>query len=652
MKKTALLLIGLLLLLAACQQDDTPVPTVAAPVSVDEESDVAEEAGVEETAVSPTAVPAEDATATPEPAPPTATPIPPKELTICTSQLPENLYLYGDSSEIAQTIRQALYQPLVTTLGYAYQPHGLVTLPTIENGDIIVETVQANEGDRVLNSAGNPVILRPGVQVETAVGELITYDGETPVEMTQIRVNFELAPFVWSDGTPLTAADSLFSFNIAADLSTPVDKSVIERTAVYEPTGDRTLMWQGIAGYVDRTPFLNVWTPLPSHQLTRFTAAELVEAEEANQQLLGYGAYFVESWQENELVLVRNPNYAAEGTSSVGLLRFVVEADGLDGVQNGRCHIALSDTLSLEQTPDILAAEGVTAVFRDSLVFEHIDFGINSEENYAAQRPDWFEETQVRQAFTHCINRQAMIDTLQFGQGELMNAYVSSSHPLYPADAVSYPYDPVLGNQLLDELGFVDADEDGIRDLVEVGERTVTEPISITITTEDFTPLRQQINEMVQSDLAECGVRVLPQTVPVEDWYADGPFSPLFGRRFDLGTFAWRARIEPPCNLYLTRNITGPEEQGFGGWGNVNASGWTNEAFDAACEVGLEEVWNTAVYQTSHQDALRIFTQELPMIPLFSRFNVAVLDPNVINFEIDATQPLPLWNAAVIDLDE
>lgn len=643
---------ALLLLFTACQQGEAPLPTVANQAIIEANSENDLQTAVPNDQELDTPAPE---TETPLPPTPSATPPPPKELAVCVSELPENLYLYGDRTDTAVIIRQAVYEPMVTTLGYAYQAQGLISLPSVENGAIVVTPVPVSEGTRVLNSAGNPVTLRPGVQVETASGELVTYDGETPVEMTQIRVDFELAPRVWSDGTPLTAADSVFSFNIAGDRITPFEKTVINRTALYEAVGERTLRWVGLPGYVDRTPFLNVWTPLPSHQLTRFTAAQLLEADESSQTPLGYGAYFVEKIEENELVLRRNPHYSGDGASSVGLLRFLVEADGLAGVQNGTCQIALADTTPLEQTPDILAAHdagAVTAVIRNSLVFEHIEFGINPQENYAAQRPDWFEDPTLRKAFMHCIDRQAMIDAFQFGQGELLNAFVSNEHPLFPLDATFYPYDPVTANAMLDGLGFVDSDEDGVRDMVENGDRVITTPISITIATDDFTPLRQQINEMVVSDLAECGIRVRPVQIPASDWYADGPFSPLFGRRFDLGTFAWLSRIEPPCNLYLTRNITGPEEEGFGGWGNVNASGWSNEAFDAACETGLAEIWNTAVYQDSHREALQIFTEELPMMPLFSRFDIVLLHPDVRNFEIDATQPLGFWNAAEVDLVE
>ena len=653
-KRTCILALLIGFLFVACQEDSSndnaQLPTVASQSERDTEA-------VSETAVSETTASIE--TATPEPTqtpePPTATPLPLKTITICTAQLPENLYLYGDKSDTAVTIRQTILEPLYSTLGYGYQPSGLAQLPNLETGDARMSPVMVRTGDRVVDASGAPVTLQAGVQIETALGELLTYDGETPLEMTQMRVEFTFEPFIWSDGTPLTAVDSVFSFNVAADSVTPADKSIIERTAVYEAQDEQTAVWTGLPGYIDRTYFLNVWTPLPSHQLTRFTASQLLEAPETNQTPLGYGPFVVEAWQSGQLTLVRNPHYYQPGLPKIGQLIFVEEVDGLAGIQNGRCQIALPNTNKLEQTPAILDAQAagtLTPIFRQSLIFEHIDFGINPVSNYQSNHPDWFEDGRIRRAILHCIDRQRLIDELQFGQGVLHDAYVAANHPTFPIDSTSYAYDPDLGNQLLDETGFTDQDGDGIREKVEFGDQIIRTPISVTLGTDDVTPLRRQINEQVQVDLQRCGIGVSLYERPVQDWYADGPFSPLFGRRFDLGTFAWLSRIEPPCNLYLTKNITGPEEEGYGGWSNVNATGWSNELFDTACETAQTAFLDTAVYQTSHQEAIRIFTQELPMMPLFSRFDTILHEPTVTGLNVDVTQRFSLWNVAVLDWDD
>lgn len=605
-----------------------------------------------------------DATAapvdTPTPTPPTATPRPPKQMTICLNAEPESLYLYGDTSLAATAVRHGIYENLYTSLDYAYQPQGLEKLPSLADGDAVINVVPVQEGDRIVNASGDPVRLAPGVQLVTADGNFLTYSDTITqtVQMEQMVVEFTLKPLVWSDGTPVTAVDSVFSYNVAADPATAADKRTIDRTAGYEAVDELTVRWTGLPGFLDETYFLNIWPPLPAHQLSGFTAFDLSTAPEVTEAPLSHGPYVVQSWTQGEqLVLTRNPNYyrADEGLPHVDEVTILFGVTGIDAVRNGRCHVAAQEAVTLLDAPDILAAADAGALipyFENSLIFEHIDFGINPVEDYAEERPDWFEDVRVRQALTMCTDRQRMIDELMFGQTEILHAYIPDEHPLYPDDAFIQDYDPAAGNGLLDAVGFVDTDGDGVREFVEeeLGQIVNTTPFSVTLGTDEDSELRQQINAMFKEDVQACGVHVELYQVPVIDWYADGPFSPLFGRRFDLATFAWLTNIRPPCNLYLSRNVTGPEEQGFGGWSNVNATGWSDEAYDAACEAALAALPGTPEYSQFHREAVRIFSEQLPIIPLFPQVKVAVTAPQVQNFRKDATQPSELWNLYELDL--
>lgn len=636
--------------LAACGREDDAAPTVAPTAdgpAVADESVAAE-----------TAVPVETAAATATAVPPTATPRPAKSITVCLATEPENLYLYGDTSAAATDVRHGLYETMITQLGYDYQAQGVEKVPSLADGDAHIDTVTVQTGDQVVNASGDPVRLAPGVQIITADGEFLTYRGDesAAVQMQQMTVDFTLQPLVWSDGSLVTAVDSVFSFNVAAAPETAVDKAKVNRTASYEAVGELGLRWTGLPGFLDETYFLNVWTPLPSGQLGRFTAVDLLTAPEATQNPLSHGPYMVADWQPgNALTLTRNPHYYQAGLPHIGEVTFLFVEDGLAAVQNGRCHIATQETLTLDRIPEILeaaAADTMQAFFQNSLVFEHIDFGVDPVAAYAEERLDWFEDSRVREAMTLCTDRQRMIDDLLYGQGDILHAYVPDAHPLYPADAQTWAYDPAAGNALLDAAGFADQDGNGVRDgdVVEFEAVVATRPFSITLGTDAETPLRHGINQIFQENMRDCGIHVELYQIPALDWYADGPFSPLFGRRFDLGTFAWLTTVRPPCNLYLSRNITGPEEEGFGGWGNVNATGWRNEAYDAACEAALAALPGTPEYAANHQEAIRIFAQELPMIPLFSRVRVAIAAPQVSGLALDATQPSELWNMAQWDV--
>jgi peptide/nickel transport system substrate-binding protein len=53
--------------------------------------------------------------------------------------------------------------------------------------------------------------------------------------MEQMVVNFTMLPTVWSDGTPVKATDSVYSFNVALDPDTPTVKRVAQRTPATKP---------------------------------------------------------------------------------------------------------------------------------------------------------------------------------------------------------------------------------------------------------------------------------------------------------------------------------------------------------------------------------------------------------------------------------
>jgi peptide/nickel transport system substrate-binding protein len=658
---TILLIIGVTV---ACRTDESALPTLVPTTAVTSVDDPTTPAASEPTAVAMAA-----ATATP--LPPTPTPVPPVEITVWElTEAPATAYLYAENSDVLESLHHAIYENLYTSLGYAYQPQGLVKLPSLADGDARIVRVRVNPGEPIVNASGNVVRLARGVQIVDADGEIFVYEPNVenpePVVMAQMEVDFTFQPLVWSDGTPVTAVDSVFSYQIAADPVTPGDRFKLDRTAGYEAAGDLSVRWTGLPGFLDPEYFLNVWTPLPEHQLGGMSAGELLTAAESTRQPLSHGPYVIAEWlDEGFPILERNPYYyrQAEGFPHIDRINLFYGGDSDEipaALSSGERHLLLN--MNPAMLPDALAWEedgAVTTYIATTQIFEHIDFGIDSWENYGDGarngRPDWFEDARVRQAMTQCLNRQGLIDALLSGQSAVMPAYVTATHPLFPADAQTWPYDPTAGNARLDEIGLIDTDGDGIRELVEYDlSNTIvaTTTMSITLGTDSESAFRLQMNELVAADLAACGIQVTTYDIPAIDWYADGPFSPLFGRRFDLASFAWRTNIRPPCSLYNSDSITGPEEQGFGGWLNVNATGWSNEAYDAACTAALEALPGTPEYTEAHQEALRIFSQELPMIPLFPYLKVSVAAPELQNLMPDPTQPSLMWNVFAWELAE
>ncbi len=581
----------------------------------------------------------------------------PKELVVCQAMEPDSLFLYSTRMLDKENIHHAIYENLVTQLDYGYQAQGIEKLPSLEDGDAVLQTVTVQAGDTVLSADNEVVTLAEGVAVMNAAGERVMFDG-TLLEMSQLVVDFTLKPMVWSDGTPVSAADSVFSFEVNRTVEVPfttVDTYRTARTASYEATGDLSLHWTGLPGWLDQTYFLNVWTPLPEHQLGNYDVNLLPELPDSARRPLSSGPFVVTAWQPGEAIqLAPNPYYyrADEGLPHLDSLTFraLPDSDGLLlAVVAGECDIASQSGLNLGQVDFILAAQNglLQADFQPGVVFEHLAFGVDSFGEYGDGngRPDWFQDVQVRQALAMCTDRQSLMEQTMYGQSEVWDSYASPDHPLRPADAAAWPYDVAAANALLDEVGYLDSDGDGIREDPATGM-----PFAIELISSTGGELRQQITGTIVKNWLDCGVQVNEVFLPAGELFADGPEAPLFGRQFDVALFAWVSGTEPPCQNWTSNNIFGLDTIPFDQRGNLNVTGWSNEAFDAACQQAQQAFWGSLDYVVAHREAWRIFAEELPSLPLFPRVKLAVARPEVLNFGLDATQSSELWNLFEIDL--
>ena len=283
-------------------------------------------------------------------------------LVVCMAQEPATLYTYGGSMLAQAAVTHGFYENIINTASYDYQAQGIEKLPSLEDGDAVINEVEVSAGDTVADAAGNVVTLEEGVVVKDMEGSEITYDGSSTLTLPQMSADFTFKPLVWEDGTPVTADDSVYSFELVADPDTPSTKFTVDRTASYEATGDLSVRWTGIPGWLDSIYFLNVWTPLPRHAWGQMTAAELLDSEEANRQPLANGPFRIEEWVAGDhITLVRNDYYyrADEGLPRLDSVTFRFIADTnqlLAQMLSNQCDIATQDGLDASQAPFLLEA--------------------------------------------------------------------------------------------------------------------------------------------------------------------------------------------------------------------------------------------------------------------------------------------------------
>ena len=553
-------------------------------------------------------------------------------------------------------MRQAIYDGPIDLRGYTLQPVLLERLPDFTNGDAVLEPMQVVSNTLISDSAGILTNLTEGVVYLPSgcsqPGCAQIYTGGEAVSMDQLVVRFRLRPGVlWSDGAPLSAGDSVYSYHVARDLYPRVRPSLINITSSYEALDELTVEWRGVPGAIEPDYQSSFFTPFPEHAWSALTPEELLTAEITNRAPLGWGAYTIEEWTEGDHITLRkNLNYFRSNENlprfDKVVYRFVGTGDGaLAALQAGECDY-LDDT-SLSETPKQrlleLQEEGqLKAVGEPGMAWEHADFGLVPLD---PERVSIFTVKELRQAIALCINREALSSSLFFGKPVTLNTYLPATHPLYEQAARAYAYDPQTAAGMLSAAGWEDVDGNPDTPRISQGVAGVPDGTNLAYTYKTLGGGERQLAaEMIRENLAGCGIQVNLEFDEREALFAPGPEGPVFGRRFEMAQFAWPIALQPACFLYTTSEIPGPYPQFPKGWGGANATGYSNPAFDDACRTGMRTLPDMPEYAQAQRQAQVTFAEDLPVIPLYVHLTWAAMRGDLCGIDLSLPVENSLWN--------
>ena len=530
------------------------------------------------------------------------------------TELPSDLFPYANDSalrRINSIATEMIYPAPILTYNYGYTTTGILTqVPTIANGD-----VQINDVSVFLDDAGN---------ITTTTTAVIT-------QVQQLAITYHWNDkLTWSDGTPLTAADSVFAYALARK-NAPLGEEarlLLDRTANYEKIDDYTTKATLQPDLIGSGFFLSYWTPLPQHLLKDVAPADIRTSEFA-QKPIGYGPYVIESRSSNEIRFVRNPYYygTIPATSQVVLTAM----SGVDmiraNLQNGNLDVAITDRVAIDQYAfiDQDARAGLPVTYFRSPVWEHIDYNLDVQ---------ILQDIKVRRALAYGFNRQALADTLFNGRSPVLDSWLlPEQRGDVPADQLTlYPFDPETASELLDAAGYPMRDS-GVR----VSKQGVTLTLELITTT--GSPLRQEIADRFKSDMQTIGVEINVRTLPPEEIFA--PSGPLFLRQFELAIFAWIATPDP-AGLQLWSCSAVPSD--INGWIGNNFAGWCTRDADFAVKKAATSL-DIAVQREQYLAQQTLFTSELPSMPLFQRLGVVITTNNMTGVKPDPLAPIT-WNIA------
>jgi peptide/nickel transport system substrate-binding protein len=601
MKKTLVLILLMTFILAACNTSvaDPPVETAA-----------------------PTALP--DPTAIPSPTP---TETPPVVLTLCTTSLPETLFPYAGAVSAAKTrLADLLFPPAFSEEDGTLTPLILDKVPTQADGDLRLEPVPIRRGQTVVDARGELVTATEGAWVRPSGCReaecAITWNGLDPLEMDQMVIDFTLKDGLeWTDGTPMTPADAVFSYRLASEPDSPAYGWTEARTQSFSAWDARTLSWRGYPGFASSELARFFWAPLPAHRFDSGAGFDAVAADGIwTDTPVSYGSFTLAEWGTGALRLVRNPAYPNPENVFPGVDQVVLRVleggaqAGWMALQDGTCD-ALDASFRLADAPELLAAieadGGYEVRTETSRSWTQLVFGMRPAEYDAldnpvfAKRPDFFADARTRQGIAHCLDTAALAALTHTAP------WPSFLPPGISSLNEGIAYNPEEGIALLDAVGWLDHDGDPSTPRLAQDVLTVFSgiPLSLTLLVGP-SPFHQDLAAGIAQSLTACGVGVEVTTLSPAELYAPGPGGPLFGRQFDLALIAWQPLSGPDCGLYTSWAIP----DAGNGWLGTNIAGFTNEGYDAACSAAALALPDEADARLAAAEAA--FIEALPSIPL------------------------------------
>jgi peptide/nickel transport system substrate-binding protein len=545
--------------------------------------------------------------------------------------------------------------------GFAVEPVILEQTPSLENGAARREPRDVGSGDIYFNPETLlPETLNSGdLYLPSGCSNLgcaATFGGGS-VSMDAMVVDFTLREGLrWSDGEPLTADDSVFSYELSALPGMDIGQYLLDRTYDYVAVDQRTARWTGIPGFLDSEYASDFFSPLPRHLLGTMPPADVAESEAANAQPLGWGPYEMEEWRPGDaIVLRRNPNYfrASEGLPGFEILVFrfvgIEPGAGLQQLLTGECDVLDETAIPFEDwgtLVDLQADGSIQLAATAGPLVDRIDFNLRPAGMSAGA--SLFADERMREAIAGCIDREGLVQEVLYGLGAASHSYLSPLHPLYAADLSVPAFDPATAGVLLDDVGWVD--EDGLAETPRVARGAAGfgsgTPLVVHFLT-GMDDLHTRLAAALADDLAGCGIELDVGFLEPASLLAAWPDGPVFGRSFEAVGWAWLSLASPPCEMFMSAEIPG-EETPFGS----NATGYRNSEYDEACLASQLALPGSDAQRAAIRQTQEILAEDLPTIPLFARPRLLAFSTDLCGPAGDPSAFTLLWDLEAWDAGE
>ena len=389
----------------------------------------------------------------------------------------------------------------------------------------------------------------------------------------------------WSDGTPATAADACFSWQLGLDAIAAesnvglgyLDPALTDAQVTKVECPDDTTMKVYTPDTSDRV--FQVYMPIiPKHIWGKYDYKTIAD-QPFDGPLVGTGPYLLQEWKTGEYIrFTRNPDYwGTQAYPDEVVIQIFKGADTMvQALKAGEIDYANgpnADQLNqLKTEPDIVTVAG-TANGWTQLAFNSYGTGTGKTIPDGGPSTKALLDPAFRDALGYAVDRQVLIDRVWGGYGDVGTTNVPPVLTQWHVDPDKpRTFDIELAKQKLEAAGYT-TDASGNR-LDKEGK-----PITLRLYMPDSDEAYPKIAQFVQSWYGELGVKVVTQVFDSAT-LVDLELPPEAGGEgnkadYDISLWGWSGNPDPNALLQIFK---------CDAIGSSSDSNWCSSEYDAMYE--------------------------------------------------------------------
>ena len=462
---------------------------------------------------------------------------------------------------------------------------------------------------------------------------------------------------IWSDGTPVTSADVVFTWQYCTNEETGCNAvsnftDVVNVEAVDDLTVTVTF---GVAKPFPYGPFVGAEAPIiQAAQFADCVGVNAPNCTDANFGPIGTGPYVVDEFRANDVVTyTANPNYRVENQP---FFSNVVFKGGGDAESAARAVLETGEAdyaWNLQVVPAILAemeaaGEGMvvssfgTSVERLMVNQTNPDAALGDNRSLymedGSNAHPFLTDPNVWMALSMAIDRNIIAEQL-YGSAGQATCNVLPAPAIYAStnNDSCLVQDIAGANALLDSAGIVDTDGDGIREKDGV-------PLVILYQT-STNAVRQSTQTLIKQWWSEIGVETELRNIDAAVFFGGDPASPdTYGKFYaDIEMYTNNfSGTDPESYManWVCAEVSGPDNN----WLGNNIPRYCDPAYDAL----VAQMAETAVLEDRAALAIQMndmLMQAGVMIPLVHRGDVSAHSLDLEGVRMNSWDS-ELWNIA------